>query len=204
MNANIWRKLLTSRKNPSSTSDLRGAIAKLARKMCTEDCKYLQPFVSNRLVPLKTHSSDVRPIGIEVLRRIIEKCVMDIAKEDVQKAVGNLQMCTGQHSGAEAAVHAMRELYDDTECEAVLLVDASNAFNTLNREAIMHNISILCPTLTIFVQNTYRQPAHLILSDGSMITSEEGTTQGNPTAMAMYVLGLVALQENNKSKEHRG
>ena len=38
MDANIWRKLLTSRKNPSSTSDLREAIAKLARKMCTEDC----------------------------------------------------------------------------------------------------------------------------------------------------------------------
>ena len=100
MDANIWRKLLTSRKNPPSTSDLREAIAKLARKMCTEDCKYLQPFISNRLVPLKTHSNDVRPIGIgEVLRRIIGKCVMDIAKEDVQKAVGNLQVCAGQHAG---------------------------------------------------------------------------------------------------------
>ena len=89
----------------------------------------------------------------------------------------------------------MRELYDDKECEAVLLVDASNAFNTLNREAMMHNTDILCPTLTTFVQNTYRQPAHLILSDGSTITSEEGTTQGDPMAMAMYALGLVALQE---------
>ena len=84
----------------------------------------------------------------------------------------------------------MRELYDDKECEAVLLVDASNAFKTLNREAMMHNIGILCPTLTTFVQNTYRQPAHLMSSDGSTITSEEGTTQGDPTA-----LGLVALQE---------
>ena len=96
---------------------------------------------------------------------------------------------------AEAAIHAMRELYDDKEREAVLLVDASNAFNTLNREAMMHNIGILCPTLITFPQNTYRQPAHLILSDGSTITSEEGTTQGDPTAMAMYALGLVALQE---------
>ena len=120
---------------------------------------------------------------------------MDIAKEDVQKAVGNLQVCTSQHAGAEAAIHAMRELYDDKECEAVLLVDALNAFNTLNREAMMHNIGILCPTLTTFGQNTYRQSAHLILSDRSMITSEEGTTQGDPTALAMHALGLVALQE---------
>ena len=144
----------------------------------------------------KLQSNDVRPIGIgEVLRRIIGKCVMDIAKEDVQKAVENLQVCAGQHAGAEAAIHAMRKLYDDKDCEAVLLVDASNAFNTLNREAMMHNIGILCPTLTTFVQNTYRQPAHLILSDGSTITSEEGTTQGDPMAMAIYALSLVALQE---------
>ena len=120
------------------------------------------------------------------------------------KTVGNLQMCAGQHAGAEAAIHAMRELCNGKECEAVLLVDASNAFNTSNREVMMHNIGILCPTLTTFVQNTYRQPVHLILSDGSTITSEEGTTQGDPTAMAMYALGLVALQEKNKSKEHRG
>ena len=157
MDANIQWKLLTSRKNPSSTSDLREAIAKLARKTCTEDCKYLGPFINNRLVPLKAHSNDVHPIGIgEVLRRIIGKCVMDIAKEDVQKAVGNLQVCVGQHTRAEAAIHAMRKLYNDKECEAVLLVDASNAFNTLNREAMMHNTGILCTTLTTFVQNTYR------------------------------------------------
>ena len=77
-------------------------------------------------------------------------------------------------------------------------MDASNAFNTLNREAMMHNIGILCPTLTTFVQNTYRQPAHLILSDGSTITSKEGTTQGDPTAMAMYALGLVALHTQSQ------
>ena len=196
MDASLWLKLLTSRKNPSSISDLREAIANLERKMCTADCKYLQPFINNRLVTLKTHSNNVRPIGIgEVLQGIIGKCVMDIAKEDVQKTVGNLQVCAGQHAGAEAAIHAMRELYNDKECEAVLLVDASNAFNTLNREAMMHNIGILCPTLTTFVQNTYRLPAHLILSDRSTITLEEETTQGDPTSMAMYTLVIIALQE---------
>ena len=147
MDTNLWQNYLHHEKNPSSTSDLREAIAKLARKMCTEGCKYLQPFINNRLVPLKMHSNDVRPIGKgEVLRRIIGKCAMDIAKEDVQKAVGNLQVCAGQHAGA--AIYAMRELYNDKECEAVLLVEASNAFNTLNREAMMHNIGILYPTLT--------------------------------------------------------
>ena len=77
-----------------------------------------------------------------------------------------------------------------------MLVDASNAFNTLIREAMMHNIGTLCLTLTTFVHNTYRQPEHLMLSDRSTITSKKGTTQRDPTAMAIYALGLVALQEN--------
>ena len=55
---------------------------------------------------------------------------MDIVKKYVQKAVINRHVCAGQQAGAEAAVHAMRELYNDKHCEAVLLADASNAFNT--------------------------------------------------------------------------
>ena len=36
---------------------------------------------------------------------------MDIAKEDVHKAVENLQVRAGQHAAEEAAIHAMREFY---------------------------------------------------------------------------------------------
>ena len=65
---------------------------------------------------------------------------MDIVKEVVQKAVVNLQVFAGQYARAEAALHAMRELYNDKDCEAV--------FNTLNKEAMIHNIGILYPILT--------------------------------------------------------
>ena len=65
------------------------------------------------------------------------------------KAVGNLQLCAGQEAGAEAVVHAAKE------CETVLLIDASNAFNTLNRQAMMHNISVLCPTLATSVKKKH-------------------------------------------------
>ena len=169
------------------------------------DTPDLEPFIENRLLPLKTLSNDVHPVGTgEVLRRIIGKCVMDIVK-DVQKAVGNLRVYVGQCAGAEAAMHGMRELYNDKDYEAVLLVDASNTYNTLNREAMMHNTGILCPTLTTFVQNTYRQPAHLILSERSTITSEEGTTQGDPIAKAVYSRPCSPIQEKkNKSTEHWG
>ena len=77
----------------------------------------------------------VRPVGVgEVLRRIIGKVVMVNTKNDVINCVGNIQVCAGQKGGSEAAIHAMRAVYDDDHSHAVLLVDASNAFNSLNRK----------------------------------------------------------------------
>ena len=43
-------------------------------------------------------------------------------------AAGPLQLCASQDGGCEAAVHAMRSIFQDSETEAVLVVDANNAF----------------------------------------------------------------------------
>ena len=44
-----------------------------------------------------------------------------------------------------AAVHAARELFEDEKTEALILVDAENAFNALNIRAVLNNIRIVCP-----------------------------------------------------------
>ena len=62
-------------------------------------------------------------------------------------ASGSLQVCAGHKSGSEAAIHAMRELFEHDNSDAVLLIDASNAFNSLNRAAALHNIRVLCPSI---------------------------------------------------------
>ena len=66
-----------------------------------------------------------RPIGVgEVIRRIIGKCVTRVAKQDVINASGAMQVCAGQKSGGEAAIHAMRNIFEADETDAALLVDA--------------------------------------------------------------------------------
>ena len=105
------------------------------------------------------------------------------------QAAGPLQLCAGQPAGCEAAIHAMRALLDSSDAEAVLQVDASNAFNCLNWQATFRNISVLCPSNARILINSYREDSKLYI-DSSYILSQEGTTQGDPLVMPMYSPGL--------------
>ena len=103
----------------------------MARKLATEtlDPLTLEAYVSCRLIPLDKNPG-VRPIGVgEVLRRIVGKCIGWVLKEDIQLVAGPLQTTTGLQSGAEAAIHSMRCMFEDDQTDAVILVDARNAFN---------------------------------------------------------------------------
>jgi len=53
-------------------------------------------------------------------------------------------------SGGETAVRAMNSIFEEEETDAVLLIDASNAFSALNRAAAHHNIRVLCPPITTY------------------------------------------------------
>ena len=90
-------------------------------------------------------------------------------------------------------MHAMKDLFDDDECEAVLLVDASNAFNRLNRQVALRNVKILCPALGTIAINTYRSNTDDMFVGGEKVISAEGTTQGDPLAMALYGVAVTPL-----------
>ena len=78
---------------------------------------------------------------------------MCIVKKDVMISCSNVQMCSGQEAGSEAAIHAVREVFENEEAEAALLVDADNAFNNINRQTLLHNIKIICPIISQYVIN---------------------------------------------------
>jgi len=56
------------------------------------------------------------------------KAVMKVVKKDILIAADHLQVCSSVESGCEAAVHAMRQFFDESKIEDGLLVNASNAF----------------------------------------------------------------------------
>ena len=191
VDADTWKHLLCSRVFGKLSEEFANAIAVASRRLCKEDIphQYLTLLWDCRLVPLMKEDNGVRPVGIgETLRRIIGKCVMKVVGNDVQMAAGALQTCAGVESGIEAAIHAMAETFQREECEAVILVDAENAFNRINREVSLHNIQRICPSIYTYLNNSYKEPARLHLGDGTFLLSKEGATQGDNVAMPMYSL----------------
>ena len=87
----------------------------------------------------------------------------------------------------------MKKIYQNPETEGILLVDAENAFNRLNRSAALHNIKCLCPQFSTVLSNTYSDPVRMVIPGSGEICSSEGTTQGDPLAMAMYALAVTPL-----------
>lgn len=84
---------------------------------------------------------------------------MNVAKREVVDASGSRQLSAGQKSGCETAINAMHAIFQANDTESVLLIDASNAFNSLNRAASLHNIRIVCPMIATYAINIYRKPA---------------------------------------------
>jgi len=156
LDAYAWRKLLCNNKMYGTFSDdLCHELAIMTRQLCTEECNNIETLMACRLVPLDKNPG-LRPIGIgEVVRRIMGKTIMACLKEDISEASGSLQMCSGKPAGAETAIHALRDLFDKEDAEAVIMVDASNAFNLLNRKVLLHNIQITCPSISRFTHNSY-------------------------------------------------
>ena len=72
--------------------------------------------------------------------------------------------------GARRPFTQCGNFFEHDNSDAVLLTDASNAFNSLNRAAALHNIRVLCPSIATYAINTYREPA---LVDGDPDKGDE-------------------------------
>ncbi|KAL5266928.1 hypothetical protein ACHWQZ_G004092 [Mnemiopsis leidyi] len=200
IDADGWQRFLCSRSFGKETENLCSTIAEFTRKIASSEINpiYLTAFTASRLIPLdkgdEKHS--VRPIGVgEVLRRNVGKTIIQLLKFDVAQTTAPIQTCGGIKGGVEAAVHGLRSIWEESGTEAIILVDASNAFNCLNRKVGLQNTGILCPELYTYLCNTYSIPSDLYVTGGNglKIKSNEGTTQGDTTAMAFYALSLMKM-----------
>lgn len=154
-----WRRLCSS--FGSFSDDLCSSVAAVARRLCSSyvDPQCIQTLLSCRLIALNKLPG-VRPIGVgETCRRIIGKAVLSVLGCDILEIVGTAQLCAGQKGGCEAAVHALRSSFESEFSEAILLVDAKNAFNSSN--CLVEHPSFMSIYCYRFLINSYRSEINL-------------------------------------------
>ena len=125
VDANGFWQILASKSFKKSGTDLCAAIAAVTRRLCTEfiDPLNIEAILANRHIPLDKGEGAPQPIGVgDVLRRLMGKCVMHVTKPDVIDASASLQVCARHKSGSEAAIHAMRGIFDVDETDGVGLM----------------------------------------------------------------------------------
>lgn len=193
-----WRDILLRYGN--SSVQLCDSVAAICRRLCNSLTPWdnIRALVASRLIALDK-CPGVRPIGIgETLRRIIGKTICQVTRLDAALVCGSDQLCAGLQAGIEGAIHAMTSLYDTNHAQpsgwGVLMVDASNAFNCLNRAAMLLHARVLWPRCARFLFNTYRGWSVLVMRGCSeFLYSKEGVTQGDPLSMFMYAIGTLPL-----------
>ena len=102
----------------------------------------------------------------------------------------------------QAATNAMQTIFKDPLTEHVILVDASNAFHSLNREVALHNIKIACSSFTSILISTYRTSSRIIIMGGAEIQSTEYKTQGDNLVMSFYAIATIQIQQLLRTTFH--
>lgn len=204
--ADQWKSFLL--RFGKASERLREATAASTRLHANEIVPWasLRALLARRGVALDKQPG-VRPIGVgECLQRLEAKAMALATGEDASRVCGADQLCAGSKAGIEAAAHAMHDIFNQEDTEAVLLVDAANAFNSISRPALLWNCRVLWPRCSIFLFNCYRGSPSIILrghSGGnvSVLFSHEGTTQGCPLSMLAYAVGILPLVRSLKDPE---
>jgi len=94
----------------------------------------------------------------------------------------------------EAGVLAWKSL-DHSSPIIGLKVDFSNAFNCVNRSAILKAVATHLPPALPFITWCYSSPS-ILLWNGQQILSSEGTQQGDPLGPLLFCLVLLSISQS--------
>lgn len=99
----------------------------------------------------KNNGDDVRPIAVgETLRRLVAKCLCADARAAARDWLSPLQIGVGVPLGTEAAVHTARhwvQRHAGQVDQVLLKVDFHNAFNMVDRAALLREVRLRSPGL---------------------------------------------------------
>lgn len=171
----------------------------------------LSPFIAAApLTPLLKKDGSIRPVAVgEVWRRIISKYALRAVMADISELLAPMQCGIGIPNAVEAILIGFNDLFNGQIAQArrvydpgwgevlspnlyALLLDFTNAFNSVNRNVIFSEVQKWCPKILGWVQYTYGQAAYLFVGD-THFTCTTGVQQGDPLGPLLFALVLQVL-----------
>ena len=146
------------------------------------------------LIPLNKKDGGIRPIAIgDTLRRLVGKVLLRTTR--VRAEVEGLQprqVGVSVPFAAELVGMGVQRLADTVEQSnwAVLQVDVSNAFNSVDRSAILLSAQVKAPSTYNWLTWCYRENTQLFCQGKSVAVSSTGVHQGDAMGPLGFALGL--------------
>ena len=132
------------------------------------------------LLACKKKGSGFRPIAVgEVLRRLTSKCISRSVCSDAHNILTPLQVGVGVPGGCEAIVHAVTQGVTPPEERWTLLLDFSNAFNSIDCEHMFQEVRARIPSMAAWMECCYGAQPFLHLGDRTILSCC-GVQQGDP------------------------
>ena len=109
------------------------------------------------LLACKKKNGGLRPVAFgEILRRLVSKCLALAALPGALSVLSPLQLGVNVKGGCEAIIHAVSHIMSSVPSTQkwTLLLDFSNAFNSISRQAmfeqLLDGVLLLLPTHSTF------------------------------------------------------
>ena len=147
MDADGWRRTFISKNFSKSSDDLYKTFAAVIKRICVESNLSLEAFLLCRLIPLDKN------LGLRTNRswRDIERNIWK-SRGDFISSVCSLQGFGVHEEVCEAAIRAINAIFQEW-----------NAFNSINRNVFLHNISIIYPAIIVYMHTCHSSPSGLFV-----------------------------------------
>jgi len=153
---------------------------------------------SPKLIPLEKKAGvlDPRPVGcVDVLWRWASRALMFSQRDALAKYLEPHQFAVGRRAGIEAMIHGLEAEICAMPEVCWLSGDVQNAFNTVDRAAMLRAVAEVSPALALAVLAMYDGATCYRYKgkDGvEVLPTWRGCVQGDPLSMAVFCIAIRA------------